>query len=161
MALKAGIDLSLVGDVVLDMVTVLKQPGLDGNIRIWYENMLEYACRKMEEFVDPEVSVAAQKEAKKLQLRLSEYRYCDQPKFDKGREVFHWEHVMPVSEMKRRLVGDETRIATKEDVMSVLKRTDIAWILKDEDRKLVSYGYRSSRLENPWEAYDKAKIEIL
>ena len=46
------------------------------------------------------------------------------------------------------------------EIFHILKeKLKIAWILKEEDKKLTSLGYKSNR-ENPEQAYSEAMIEI-
>src|SRR5262245_51940486 len=49
----------------------------------------------------PHVSAAAQKAAEKLGINLWSTQWHDQPKFDKRRSVFHFEHMVPVEAVRK------------------------------------------------------------
>lgn len=165
-ALKQHIRLDPIVDVIAGLVTLLNgsKQEVPAEVTLWCDQMLEYACRKMEIFVDPEVSVEAKAEATRRGVKGESLRtvsYKDQPTRlkDKGREVFHWEHVMPVSQMKKRLLDGQTP-CTSTHVLSVIRQIDIAWILKSENVLLHKKGYRSERPADPWDAYRESNIKM-
>jgi hypothetical protein len=102
------------------------------------------------------VSEAAHAEAAKLGVDLRELAWHDQPKFDGGRKVFHFEHVEPVGTWIDA-VCEQTSV---DGVLAVLKRGfRVAWILKVEDRELTRLGFRHTR-PNPDIAYQSAGIQL-
>jgi hypothetical protein len=159
-AIKHNADLRPIAEIILPMVLRLKS-NPDSDLRSWCLSVLDIACRHIEEFVIPEVSIRAHREAEALGLGdLSTYRWTDQTDHmgDKGRRVFHWEHVLPVSEMKRRLLAiSEPDI---NEIVYILKSADVAWILKEEDADLTRLKLSQRRDGNPWDAYRKAGIEM-
>ncbi len=76
---------------------------------------------------------------------------------DPNRKIFHWEHFVPVSVLRRRLIAlpDSTAVA----ILPVLASAEIAWILKEEDAQLRQLGFGSDR-EDPIAAYLAAKLEF-
>lgn len=129
--------------------------------RKWACKAMYDACRQLEHFVVPEVSVAAQRVADVRGAGpLHQYRWKDQtrrPLNDKAREIFHFEHVLPVSVLRDRLL----KATTLEDVERLVGYADVAWILKEEDRELRRRRFRSNRPENPWDAYRLCNIEMV
>lgn len=109
------------------------------------------------EVTAPEVSKAAQTEAERLGVTIHTKSWRDQNAFDRGRKIFHLEHVIPISSVQK----DCEEAKSEEAILKILKtRLRIAWILKREDRELTRLGYRSKRLD-PEGAYLAAKIELL
>lgn len=96
------------------------------------------------------VSVNANNAAHKLGIDLFEKQWKDQPKFDKGRHVFHLEHKYPVSDM---IADMETG---KYSVEQALARADFGWILKEEDKRLVSHNRDNHDL-----VYKRANIQLI
>ena len=76
------------------------------------------------------------------------------------KKLFHWEHVLPVAELKRRISklgnGRNAHLVSELLVMS-----DIAWVLKTENDELDTAGFRHRRPGDPWEAYRKVGIRIV
>jgi hypothetical protein len=113
--------------------------------------------KKCTNFILPEVSRAAHDEAEHLGVDLFLKNWHDQSRFDPKRKIFHFEHVLPVSAI-RDLCED---MKTEEAIYNLLRtRLRIAWILKSEDAKLTSLGFRSKRAD-PDSAYREAKIQLL
>ena len=103
-----------------------------------------------------EMSVAAATEAEVLGIDLREQTWHDQPRFDADREVFHVEHMVPVSALRELCLecGDE------EHVLDILtSRLRVVWILKSEDAELTRLGFRHRR-PDPEDAYRQAKIVV-
>jgi hypothetical protein len=77
---------------------------------------------------------------------------------DEKREVFHWDHFVPVKEMLNALLKlDHPDIPRAR---RILNRASVAWILKSEDKKLNSLGFKASR-KNPHDAYKQAGIRLI
>lgn len=105
----------------------------------------------------PEISVAALREAELISVDLRAHTWQSQSQFDKGRRLFHWEHVDPISCIEAACAA----AGSEEAVLEILRtRFRIAWILKREDRELTRLGFRSDR-PDPEEAYRAAKIVLV
>jgi hypothetical protein len=112
--------------------------------------------KKCSNFVAPEVSKAALEKADSIGIDLYCQNWHDQGRFDPGRVVFQWEHVVPVSAVREVCRKNPVEAAVTE----ALKRIRVAWILKSEDVKLTRLGYRSNR-PDPDAAYIHAGIELV
>ncbi|HET8836182.1 MAG TPA: hypothetical protein VFN08_15740 [Gemmatimonadales bacterium] len=103
------------------------------------------------------VSEAAQAEAAKRGVELAAMSWHDQPKFDRGRKVFHFEHLQPIGSWLEAVCKQ----SSAEGVLALLRKGfRIAWILKVEDRRLTELGYRSDR-PDPGAAYQAAGISLV
>jgi hypothetical protein len=79
----------------------------------------------------------------------------------KGRDVFHFEHLQPHSEYIDKFLINCT---DSHDVYRSLQDyPGVCWITKEEDRLISSLGHRSNRLEEGgWrEVYKKANIQTV
>jgi hypothetical protein len=104
-----------------------------------------------------EVSVAAKRLADALGVDLRVQTWHTQSHFDKGRLIFHYEHMNPVSELRSRCLAH----SQVDAILLVLDRDiRVAWITKEEDLELTRLGFRASR-PDPEEAYRIAGIELL
>lgn len=125
-------------------------------------------------FLSPQISTSVSERAheryemirrlpsgKDLPTDMREVPWDLQPKFDKGRKVFHLEHVY---------TGDMFRTAAREirDVQGLVRLVRdnyrVAWILKTEDQELNRNGFRSERgssLKEALDAYSKSGIRLL
>lgn len=121
---------------------VLRRPDLSVTARSRLREAISDDLKKVSNFLTPEISEAAMEEAEELGVDLYTKTWHDQPSFDAGREIFHLEHVRPVSFLRDECCKAETA----EDVRRVLTtQLRVAWILKDEDRRLSAAGFRSRR----------------
>lgn len=112
--------------------------------------------KKCSNFTSPFVSKAALARAEKLKVSLHSKTWHDQPRFDKERKVFHFEHYAPVSSIRDACL----KARSAEAVLRLLKgRLKVVWILKSEDRTLTALGFRSRRA-NPVVAYKAANIRL-
>jgi hypothetical protein len=112
--------------------------------------------KKCSNFVVPEVSEAALVEARRSGVNLFEKSWHDQSAFDGGRKTFHFEHVQPVSVIRKLCMECRSEF----EVQNVLeKELRVAWILKLEDAELTRLGYRSKR-PSPDKAYSDAGIRL-
>lgn len=104
-----------------------------------YDELLNLAIRKVDEVAPLNVSMAAATKAQELNLRdLRSYCYwCPEmsTKDGNGERVFFWEHFYQVSDARRDIeaFGDS---ASVEQVLSVLSRMGIVWVLRSEARAL-------------------------
>ena len=95
------------------------------------------------------VSVNALKEANKKNIDLSKMTWRDQTRFDPKRQIFHYEHKYPISDM----IND--MLLEIDTIQGVLDNYEVGWILKEEDRRLKSYNRTDHELE-----YSENGIEI-
>ena len=80
------------------------------------------------------ISIIALEEAKKYNIDLSKMKWKDQTKFDPKREVFHYEHKYPISDMINDMMD------SPETIENVLDKYEVGWILKEEDKRLKSHN---------------------
>jgi len=136
---------------------VLSRSTLPATYRARVREAVSDDLKKVSNLAIPEVSRAALLEARRLGINLFEKTWHDQPSFDEGREVFHLEHVRPVSALREECL----LAASVAEVLEVLAtKIRVAWILKSEDVGLTSRGYRSNR-PDPDQAYRAAEIELV
>jgi hypothetical protein len=132
------------------------RPSLSSGDRARFRESISDDIKKVSNFVTPEVSEAAYAEAKVLDIDLRKMNWHDQPTFDAARELFHFEHVQPVSAIRSLCETAES----EEAVLDILKtKLRVAWILKTEDAELTRLGYRHKRCD-PDRAYGEAKIVV-
>jgi hypothetical protein len=120
--------------------------------------LLEAISEDIKKFTDllpPLVSEAAHLEAQRRGVDLRQMGWHDQSRFDPGRRTFQWEHVLPVGGLRELcLLAD-----SPEAIAQVLETARVAWILKEEDRRLTALGYRAVR-PDPLAAYREAGIKL-
>lgn len=113
--------------------------------------------RKYTDLIGPLQSRAAKELAGKKNINLLNMRWHDQPKFDRGRSIFHFEHVFTVRQVRDLCM----KCTTPESIADVLEsKTKVAWILKREDDELTRLGFKFNR-PDPALAYAKAGIQIM
>lgn len=121
--------------------------------------LLEAISEDIKKFTDllpPLVSEAAHLEAQRRGVDLRQKGWHDQSRFDPGRRVFQWEHVLPVGSMREQCL----RATSPTAVAQILEAGRVAWILKEEDRRLTGLGYRATR-PDPDAAYRQAGITLV
>ena len=99
----------------------------------------------MEYFIlQPRISQKAKIRENKMGIGdLRNYKWTDQPTKmqDKGRKIFHYEHIKPCAQILNEILALENFVVEK--IIFILKTSDIAWILKEEkvtlDKKYKSY----------------------
>lgn len=87
---------------------------------------------------------------------LESMKYSTQTKTDHKREKLILEHKETVYESFRKVC----KANTIEEIAEALERSEVAWITREEDKRLTEAGYRKHR-ENPDEAYRECGIELL
>ena len=80
------------------------------------------------------VSEKAKIEADKIGINLFEKQWYDQPKFDKGRVVFHLEHKYPISDM----IVD--MLENPDNIEHIMNSAEFGWVLKTEDNDLKKHN---------------------
>lgn len=138
-------------------VSALKELNFDSQQRARFLESISDDIKKCTNFIPPEVSRAAFERARNLGVELTNKCWHDQHKFDKGREIFHFEHINPVVIIREACLSAPSPSAILEILLTRLR---IAWILKVEDHRLTTLGYRSNRRDAE-AAYREANIELL
>jgi hypothetical protein len=100
----------------------------------WADKMLDTACRHIEHFVEPEVSVEAAARWKanggKGDLRAQRYR---KPSAWKRGAGLHYEHAVPVPRLRDELVALGAN-ATAASVRVVLETAEIIWMTAEQKK---------------------------
>ena len=120
------------------------------------KNAISFDIRLYGNLKKPKVSRKAQIKANELGIPISDMRWSNQNKYDKGRCIFHLEHFDTVKDIRDACIKTEK----ETEIVSLLVGSIIVWILKAEDKLLTDNGQRSSR-SDPTQAYLDAGIEIL
>ena len=133
--------------------------------RNYQKDNLKMMCRWLEKLMTPRLSKAAVARAKEIDigidadtLRNSNWFHQKTVLKDPKRKIFHLEHIKPVSQLANEVL--EARNETIEKIEAILHSAEIAWILKDEDKKLTVNKYRTKRV-NPYECYRLCGIELI
>ncbi len=122
---------------------------------LWNKKMFDTAIRHLEYFIEPRISVKAQKIADANNLGdLKKQRYRT-PKGWIGGEDLYWEHAKPVADITKELLKLKPN-PSHADILSVINQAEIAWITRDEERLLPKTG-RDNWLED----YKLRNIELL
>ena len=137
--------------------------------RRWAEHMLGEACRHIEHFCTPLVSIAADQEwrARGGQGSLATEGYRKPSRWSAGRNL-HFEHAVPVADLKKLLLNlkSEPDGPTAADVRRILQMSEIVWITRSEEeqlrRTLRGQPKQAGRLRGDWRSiYDQARIPCL
>lgn len=161
MSFKHEAPIPAVAKIILSLLELDEAAEVNSPTKDWCKAVLPFALRQMECFVKPEVSDAAHAAAlasgcPNLQSKWYGFQEVDSEK----RPLFHWEHVLPVSDLAARLRALPSPRSV-ESVEALLRKTDIAWILKTEDNSLDMQKFRTRRPENPWNAYITCGIRVV
>jgi hypothetical protein len=97
-------------------------------------------------------SEKAVQKAKDMNLNLRNLTWANQPKFDKNREIFHYEHLWTVTD----IINQCKKANTEEEVSKILDKLEVVWILKEEDKNL-----KKTDRQDPEEEYAKAGITLI
>ena len=154
------IELAPVAAVITSLLQLLKGPASPAAHR-WAQTSLAHACRHVEYFLVPRVSEAAHAKAVALGIApLERYRWADQRSRmkDPGRKVFHWEHMVPVSDLQAELRKLQT--PDLPSVGAVLSKAQVAWILKSENERLDKAKLRYGRANGGLAAYKQVGIRL-
>jgi hypothetical protein len=137
--------------------TALRNLDLSPQHRARLREAISDDIKKCTNFIVPELSTAAAQKAAALGIDLRGKCWHDQHKFDAGRRIFHFEHILPVSAVRKACLAT----TSASGVLNVLRgKLRVVWILKKEDARLTKLGYRTKR-HDPEAAYRKAKISLL
>jgi hypothetical protein len=138
-------------------VSALKELDFNLQQRARFLEAISDDIKKCTNFISPEVSRATFERARNLGVELTNKFWHDQHKFDNGRKIFHFEHINPVVIIREACLGAPSASAILEVLLTRLR---IAWILKEEDYRLTTLGYKSNRPDAE-AAYREANIELL
>lgn len=148
---------------LIELYKYAEQTGQE-ELKIWADYSLHWAVRRLEAFLPrARVSREAARAADKMKLGdISLYKWDDQVRKSKmkdpKRQIFHYEHLYPVSQLRRDL--EALNPVTDEAILKLIRKVDIAWITKEECRKLGVHGKGgdgSSHMEN----FKKHRIEFI
>lgn len=91
---------------------------------------------------------------------IERFRWADQPRRmkDPGRKIFHWEHTLPVSDLKAELLA--LQAPDVPAVLAVLTKSEVAWILKTENERLNAAKLRTRRRNGGLAAYEQVGIAL-
>lgn len=159
-------EVELIIHQVASMIKIFREADRSGNKRLkqWAKSTVDHACRQLEIFISPEVSVKAAKLASDRGYSLKAMRWPFQDyafiEGEKKKKQLHWEHVLPISCLRSRLMEVQD-LENFELIKKVFLAYDIAWITKEENEALDRNKYRKKRPENPWEAYKNVGIDIV
>ncbi|MGD1847886.1 MAG: hypothetical protein ACFB10_21030 [Salibacteraceae bacterium] len=119
------------------------------------------------EFIDREILFNASKKAQtefEIQQpgrRLVNQDWKDQPQFDQGRKIFNLDHIY-TGEMFRNAVDtliSEDELSVEKIAMLIRNNYRMAWILKDEERRL-HRSKRGKTLNDALKEYSKCEIVL-
>jgi hypothetical protein len=113
-------------------VCLLRDSDLEERHKLRVRESISEDIKKYTDCIPPRVSDAAKTAAKKLDVNLSVMGWHDQPRFDRGRKLFHLEHITPVSAIREECLSAQSM----NSIEIALNSAKVAWILKSEDRKL-------------------------
>lgn len=147
---------------IFEKARALEDPLITGRQKRYLNKAISFeirhACDAMlPDNLIPRVSVNAEIAARRIGVDLRLLDWHDQPKFDPGRKLFHLEHIVPVSDIRKSCCIASSREAVLEVLINQIA---VAWILKEEDERLVRLGFRSIR-PDPEAAYRAAGIELI
>lgn len=117
---------------------------------------LDMVCRHVEKLCPKAASVGAVRAAKVSHTELLNSPWRRRNELSSSRDPskqLHWEHYIPVSQMRRNLLNITK--PTEALVLKELRKTRIVWITKQEDKKLPR-SYRPT----PKQAYLDAEIVL-
>ena len=127
----------------------------------YHHEHLKLLVRHMERFiVRRRVSTKAQRRATEMGIGdLSNYAWHAQTRKmkDPGRKIFHFEHVKPCAQIRDEILALEN--SDIDEIESILRTSDIAWILKTE-KQFLDKKHKSYRAD-PYECFHDSGIELL
>ena len=96
----------------------------------------------------------ALKFAKENGIDLANLTWDKQTRYDKDRKILHFEHCFPIRQLIKRC------LETDESPESITNDNFVAWITKDENKRLDGSGFNSERPEGWEKCYEKCGIKI-
>lgn len=147
--------ISLTAIIIRQIAVSYNQTKADKQCEKHFRRMLSVTIRNATEHPSftIEASKAARLKATELGIPLEKMTWANQPRWDKGRKIFAYEHMVPVNVMMRAVM------ANPEQAEAVLRGARVAWILRTEDQKLNDAGFKSDR-DDPVKAYESVGIEV-
>lgn len=147
-------------DAILPLVAGLRTAPTRSKQGTALKGTLQHLIRKYHDMLEddrpPSASAAALALALSVPVDLLTLTWRKQTHFDPGRMLFHFEHLVPVSEIIRRC----GTVNTAAEVRGVLDGSlTSVWITKQENAQLDALGYKSCR-PDPRAAYDHAGIVV-
>jgi hypothetical protein len=168
MPLIADAPLGAVAEVLQGLLRLRATASSDKRLEAWCDATIYHAVRRLEEFVEPEISVAAADLAKEYGCDLRTIRrpkgsspYESNSEPGTKTRAFQWEHVRSIKttiDLLREL-KPHFELAL---IVAELERAEIAWITRDEDRRLNKGGFRWKRdPDDLWKSYRDHGIVIV
>lgn len=147
-----------IAEIMAPMALAYRASGSEA-LKRYLRSTIYHMCRELEDFVEPWVSVKADRIAQTLPtpIDLAQFHYDDQPRFDPGRKNFHWEHYWTAGDLREQVLA--LAEPTPEAIAEVLARAQVVWVSKEEDAALTRCGHRSKR-EDPAACYRQAGISL-
>lgn len=140
---------------IQSLLRLVNQKDQSESEMLWNKKMFDTAIRHLEYFIEPRVSVNAQKIANANNLGdLTKKRYRTPAAWIGGGDLY-WEHAKPVVDIRRALLKLEP-LSTTEEILQVVSQAEIAWITRDEEKLLPKTGR-----EDWQETYRANNIELL
>ncbi len=101
-------------------------------------------------------SVAAQALAAERGIDLSKMTYDNQvqKRFDPGRKLFAYEHMVPVKNLMYAIIAEPSRAE------ELLRSAMIVWVTRAENDRLNQLGYAHER-PDPQKCYEEAGIKVM
>jgi len=96
-------------------------------------------------------------------MPLSQLKWKDQPKIDKGRKILHQEHIFTGTMFRKELLNAELKNPLSKTKIKKLvnDKYRIAWITKSENKMLDKEGLKMNRSDNPFKDYRDKKIILV
>lgn len=92
--------------------------------------------------------------AEEHNIDLKKMTWENQSQYDKGRNMFVYEHKTTANDISLKLINDP------DNTLSILESMQIVWVTREEDNNLNWLGYRIKRPDHD-KAYEDAKIKIV
>ena len=146
-------------ELSIELIVDLKKTLLTTNLGL-LKLRIDRTLRAIGTYQPRTASVNAQKRADELGIGdLRRFDWGDQPgkMKDKGRKIFHFEHVTPMNVIVNDIIESNCETAIKSHIMKI----KIAWILKEEDRLLTKGINGSWRSKRPSDAYKILNIQLV
>lgn len=100
------------------------------------------------------MSQAAKELADSKSIPLHELTYDKQTRWDPGRQLFAYEHMVPVKSLMYAVIADPSKTA------EVLQSAKIVWVTRTENQKLNDLSFAHNR-PDPVNCYEQAGIVVL
>lgn len=143
-----------VTDMVYSLVRGYHGSDAGSDLRRWYKKMLSTACRHIEYFITPRVSIKAYQTALKFGIQdLTVIPWRPPSAWPLGSELI-FEHAYPASDIVNKILSFQNPVLS--DIEFELYKAEIVWIHRHENLKLKKNNRLSWQIE-----YAKAGIDLI